>query len=67
MIYNSHTGQKFKGKYFGQKPPPPPRGVEKFDLLKSREEIYLVTKKKYLKTSLFLHNLVYFSLFSCRF
>ena len=44
-----------------------PPGVEKFTLPKNREEIQLQAKKKSLKTSLFLRNLAYFSLFSCHF
>ena len=51
-----------KGKYFGQKRPPPPRG-NKFILTKNREEIQLKAKKKNPKTSLFLHIMPYSSLF----
>ena len=55
----------YKGKYFGQKRPP--GEVEKFTSPKNREEIQLQTKNKSLKTSLFLRNWTYFSLFSCYF
>ena len=56
---------EFKGKYFGQKRPPP-GGGNKFTLPKNREEIQLNTKTKNLKTSLFFtYYAIFFPVF-CR-